>query len=81
MPTVKQVEVAEKVGISASFYCDILHERRTPRPDVAERLETVTGVKFKAWLMPEKHYNKLIDSKMKKDYSYNKDHEDKTIPS
>jgi transcriptional regulator with XRE-family HTH domain len=64
MTAQKQIEIADKARISASFYSDILHGRRVPSATVAERLEQATDVKFKAWLMPHKYFNQLVSEKM-----------------
>ena len=64
MATRKQIEIANKAKISPSFYCDILHGRRVPSATVAERLEQITDVEFKAWLMPHKYFNQLVSDKM-----------------
>ena len=69
----KQIQIADKAQISPSFYCDILHGRRVPSAVVAERLEQVTGIKFRSWLMPHKYYNKLVADKMGANYPLKKD--------
>ncbi len=65
-----QGELAKAVGISSTYYCDIIHERRTPRYSIAEKLEEVTGVEARAWLMPEKYFNAYIATKCGGEYSY-----------
>jgi len=65
-----QTEIAKKSGISTSFMCDILHERKKPSALVAERLEEVTDVEFRAWLMPQKYYNQLINKVIGDAYSF-----------
>ena len=66
-----QTEIARKSGISTSFMCDILHERKKPSALVAERLEEVTDVELiRAWLMPQKYYNQLIHKVIGDGYSF-----------
>ena len=65
-----QKQLASLVGLSNSFLCDILHERKRPSPKNACKLENVTGVPFKAWLMPQCNYNQLIHKTRGDDYSF-----------
>ena len=66
----KQTEIANKVGVSKSFICDILHERRRPSASTAEKLEKATGIDIRAWLMPQLYYNDLIFITLNHKYSY-----------
>ena len=59
-----QAEIARMSGISTSFMCDILHERKKPSATISEKLERVTGINIRAWLMPHLYYNELIHQVM-----------------
>lgn len=61
---IKQKEIARLSNISKSFICDILHLRRRPSAEIAQRLEQVTGIELRAWLMPNEYYNEMIADTM-----------------
>lgn len=43
-------EASKAVGVSASFWCDIEHNRRSPSPDVADRIIKLMNSKpFVKW--------------------------------
>jgi hypothetical protein len=65
-----QAAIAKISGISSSFMCDILHERKKPSALVAEKLESVTKIEFRAWLMPQQYYNQLIHDVIGDEYSF-----------
>jgi len=48
-------DIAEKVGISPTHISDIIHGRKRPSPDLALKLEKVTGVSRLAWLYPDEY--------------------------
>ena len=74
-----QAETARISGISSSFMCDILHERKKPSALVAERLERVTKIDLRAWLMPEQYYNHYIHRIIGNNYSFIKSNHNKTL--
>ena len=62
---------ASACGISASYFCNIVHERKIPRYHVAERIANATGIDIRAWLIPEKYFNPYIASTLGTAYSFN----------
>jgi transcriptional regulator with XRE-family HTH domain len=50
----KQVELAQQLGISKSYLSMILSGQRTPNPELARRLNSLGVVNFKAGLLLER---------------------------
>jgi transcriptional regulator with XRE-family HTH domain len=44
-------QLAHKLGISESYMCMLRNGRRRPSPDLAQKIETVTGIPFKKLLL------------------------------
>ena len=44
-------QLAHKLGISESHMCMLRNGRRRPSPDLAQKIETVTGIPFKKLLL------------------------------
>ncbi len=44
-------QLAHKLGISESYMCMLRSGRRRPSPDLAQKIETVTGIPFKKLLL------------------------------
>ncbi len=59
----KQKEIASEAGISDSFYSGILSRDRRASPEVAARLERVTGIDRRSWLWPDEFHNPLLHKK------------------
>lgn len=47
-----QIEIARLVGVRQSYISDLLNRKKRPSPDIAERLEYVTGIHRLFWLYP-----------------------------
>jgi hypothetical protein len=58
--------ISREVGCSTSHFCDILHGRSRPSPDLSQKLEQVTGVPAVAWLWPAKYNNPLLKNHLQK---------------
>ena len=46
-----QKEIAKKLGCSQQFISAVLHGRKRPSPRMAARLERITGVPLRVWLL------------------------------
>lgn len=49
---ITQTEIAARVGVRQSYISDLLNRKKRPSPEVAARLEGVTGVHRLSWLYP-----------------------------
>lgn len=52
-----QLELADEVGISQPHLNQIIAGNRRPSPDVAAKLEKITGVPFRTILLPDEQKN------------------------
>ena len=55
-------ELAQMLGVSHQHILYILRGERKPSPAMAERLETVTGIRREAWIWPEKYGNAYVEA-------------------
>ncbi len=47
----KNYQIAQKVGITPAFYSEIINGKKRPGRETAVRLEQITGVPFKTWML------------------------------
>ena len=55
--------LARKVGVSVKHIWSILNGKSNPSPELAKKLEQVTGISRLCWLYPEEFPNPYIKSK------------------
>jgi transcriptional regulator with XRE-family HTH domain len=53
-------EVARRLDVDPSHICRIFSNKSRPGPELARKLEEVTGVKRLAWLYPDEYPNPFI---------------------
>jgi|WetSurMetagenome_2_1015567.scaffolds.fasta_scaffold200859_3 hypothetical protein len=53
-------QLARQTGVSVAHMSFILRRRRRPSSQLAEKLESVTGIRHSAWLYPDVYYNPYI---------------------
>lgn len=46
---VTQIDIAKSIGCSRSYLVQLITDKKTPSIDMAIRIETITGIKFKEW--------------------------------
>lgn len=70
MKRIKQTDIANELGIAASFFCHIINGQRRPSPQKAIELEKKSGIERMIWLYGkhhdlrrelEKKYGKIIN--------------------
>ena len=62
----RQSDIAKAINISRQAIHNIIKGRRRPSPELAKKLEQVTGVSRLAWLYPDEFYNPYIKPKSNK---------------
>lgn len=61
----KQQDFADKIGISQPHLNQIISGNKRPSPEVAARIEKLTGVSFRSLLLPgEEHETPVAPSSM-----------------
>lgn len=60
-------QMAKKAGISVTHMADILRADKTPSPNLAVRLEKITGISRSAWLFPDEYPNPMIRNSQEAD--------------
>lgn len=56
----EQSRIADQIGISRTYMGLILKRVNRPSPELAAKLEKVTGIDRLAWLYPDEHPNPLL---------------------
>ncbi len=59
----EQKKIAQSVGVTSSQIGYVLRGKSRPSPELAARLEQVTGISRLAWLYPDEYPNPLINQK------------------
>lgn len=57
----EQAKIAKQIGVSRSYFNDILKGRRPCSKKMAIKLASATGVPEEAWVFPERHPNPLLN--------------------
>ena len=50
---VSERDLAEKLGVSISYINMLKRGERRPSPELAQKIETITGIPFRSLLLPE----------------------------